>query len=180
MIEIIAEYDRLLFEYILVYFDTHLIFTISGYIVEEKYYLFIILPLYIYYSIKDPRNALRLTFMIIILVIYTEGSASILKAAIAKLRPSTQIMIRYYPSSYSFPSAHALNSMGVFTFLAAWFNKKSLIWFAIIIGIARMLAGYHFPSDILGGWIIGYFLAILVIKLFPHFMRDSGSSTGRS
>lgn len=179
-INILTDYDRIIYEYILVYFDTNFIFKLSSYLVQEKYYLYIVLPLYLIYIIKNPQRAFNMTIMLFILVIYTEGTASITKEIFGKLRPSTQLMMRYYPESFSFPSAHALNSMGIFYFLSVWFKKRYLILFAFVIGIARMLSGYHFPMDILIGWFLGYIISLFVLRLFYHFMNDSGSSTSLS
>ncbi|OGI83045.1 hypothetical protein A3I95_00835 [Candidatus Nomurabacteria bacterium RIFCSPLOWO2_02_FULL_44_12] len=67
-------------------------------------------------------------------------------------------------SDYSFPSGHA-------TFFAAlavsifFFHKKAgylFILFALLIGVARVIAGVHFPVDILGGFALGALIAYFV------------------
>ena len=60
-------------------------------------------------------------------------------------------------SSYSFPSGHA---MFFFAFSTAvyMYNKKSGTWFLIastLLCLARIAAGVHYPSDILGGAVLG-------------------------
>lgn len=70
-------------------------------------------------------------------------------------------------TSYSFPSGHA----AVFMALAVamfFVEKKSGLWFllfALIIGIARVAAGVHFPVDILGGFALGTVVAYLLKKI---------------
>lgn len=65
----------------------------------------------------------------------------------------------------SFPSSHALS---VFAIAASlwWsgFKKLGPILFllAILVGIARVASGVHYPSDILAGALIGIFCAWLV------------------
>jgi membrane-associated phospholipid phosphatase len=68
--------------------------------------------------------------------------------------------------SYSFPSGHALTST-VFFGLAAWAfsrsfpsRQKALYWnaaeLALLVGLSRLYLGVHWPSDILGGFLIGF------------------------
>lgn len=67
-------------------------------------------------------------------------------------------------AGYAFPSGHA-------TFFAAlaisifFLNKKAgyfFMFFALLIGLARIIAGVHFPVDILGGFALGAFVAYVV------------------
>ena len=65
---------------------------------------------------------------------------------------------------YAFPSSHAafFGALAVAIFLL---NKKvgySFIFFAVVIGFARITAGVHFPIDILGGFVLGGLTSYLV------------------
>ena len=71
----------------------------------------------------------------------------------------------------SFPSGHAAVIFGLAGFLFLH-NRKIGLWFlaaAVLIGIARVAVGVHYPSDILGGltvglvsaWIVGVCTSIL-------------------
>lgn len=66
--------------------------------------------------------------------------------------------------SWSFPSGHA----AFFFALAAslyFYNKKWGAWFfiaATIISVSRVIAGVHYPSDILGGALVGIAVAYVV------------------
>lgn len=63
----------------------------------------------------------------------------------------------------SFPSGHssAFMALGV----ALWYHHRIagvfFIIFAILIGIARIIGGVHFPIDILVGWGIGLGIALV-------------------
>lgn len=65
---------------------------------------------------------------------------------------------------YSFPSTHA----AIFSALAVsifFIHRKAgyyFIIFALLIGLARVIAGVHFPVDILGGFLLGGLTAYLV------------------
>ncbi len=70
----------------------------------------------------------------------------------------------------SFPSGHAT----VFAALAAGmliYNRKLGIIFAVaalLIGAARIIAGIHYPLDILTGYLIGFVVAILAYRLMAY------------
>ena len=71
-------------------------------------------------------------------------------------------------TDYSFPSGHATFFMALA--LAIFFSHKKagyvFIFFALLIGIARIIAGVHFPADILGGFILGILTAYFVRFLY--------------
>lgn len=74
-------------------------------------------------------------------------------------------------TSGSFPSGHATFffalAMAVFFFHKKW----SILFFAgaILIGVARIIAGVHWPIDILGGTIIGILSAWIVNKISKRY-----------
>ena len=70
----------------------------------------------------------------------------------------------------SFPSGHA-----VFFFALAmatyWYDKRWGTVFlagALLMGIARIIGGIHWPSDILGGALIGMLVGWLTVRLIPQ------------
>lgn len=77
----------------------------------------------------------------------------------------------------SFPSGHTSLNFAVFTALAAVLIKEKKKWawllliIPIIVGITRIIRGVHYPSDVVGGMIIGIFAGlvgcVVAIKLFP-------------
>ena len=71
------------------------------------------------------------------------------------------------PSSFSFPSGHALGSFCFYGILAAILSdrmvgrkSKFLIWLAAallvgMIGLSRIYLGVHYPSDVIAGYLAG-------------------------
>ena len=60
---------------------------------------------------------------------------------------------------YSFPSIHSASTMALFIPLAAEVKKKWM-WIAaavitFLVGISRAVAGMHYPTDIMAGWVLG-------------------------
>ena len=69
-------------------------------------------------------------------------------------------------SSYSFPSGHAIFFFA-FSTAIYMYNKKWGVWFLVAsaaVGLARIAAGVHYPSDILGGAVLGAATGWLVVR----------------
>ena len=92
-----------------------------------------------------------------------------LKFIFAVPRPGAETLVPI-PGSFSFPSAHSFCSLIVFGMIGLLIframNRKGvpynaaivpgiiLVVFAILIGISRIYVGVHWPSDVLGGWLL--------------------------
>ena len=76
-------------------------------------------------------------------------------------------------SDFSFPSGHATFYMALAVALYLSHKKAGYLFilFAFIIGIARIMAGVHFPIDILCGFILGGGVAYLVKFLYLKFNK---------
>ena len=93
--------------------------------------------------------------------------ASILKIFVHTLRPFmafTNVHSLFPETGYAFPSGHATFFMALAVSLFFYHKKTGYIFmfFALLIGIARVIAGVHFPVDILGGFIIGALVSCVV------------------
>lgn len=76
-------------------------------------------------------------------------------------------------SSKSFPSGHASFFFGL-SMVVYLFNKKlGLIFFAasIVISIARIYCGLHWPLDIVGGFVVGIISAFTVVTIYNKFIK---------
>jgi len=79
------------------------------------------------------------------------------------------LRVQPYSSEVSFgiPSAHAQNSVVLWSLLANWF-KRPLGWviavaMILLVSLSRMALGMHFPTDILVGWLLGVLLVWVVL-----------------
>ncbi len=71
---------------------------------------------------------------------------------------------------YGLPSGHAQSAVIVWGYLASAF-RKTWLWIVallliLLIGFSRIYLGVHFPTDVLGGWIVGviFLLAYLALE----------------
>ena len=76
----------------------------------------------------------------------------------------SQITSLFPETGYAFPSGHATFFMTLA--ISLFFVDKKVgyifIFFALLIGIARIIAGVHFPIDILGGFVLGFAIAFFL------------------
>ncbi len=59
--------------------------------------------------------------------------------------------------SYSFPSCHVTNSAAMAAYLSAlWKPQAPILWtWTLLVAYSRVASGSHWPSDVLGGLILG-------------------------
>lgn len=72
------------------------------------------------------------------------------------------------PLDYSFPSGHTAAAFGtavvLFLLLRDWRGISAMI-LAVFMGFSRLYVGVHYPTDVLGGALLGTGVALLVIKI---------------
>lgn len=72
---------------------------------------------------------------------------------------------------FSFPSGHATVAFGIAYVLAVAYSGFWWAWFgayvaSFIIGLSRIFVREHYPSDVIGGAIIGTLVAAILLPLF--------------
>jgi len=100
-----------------------------------------------------------------------------LKFTIRRKRPEGKLGQVYRKTDpHSFPSGHAARTLmlGVLALILGppWFGILLIIW-GPLVGIARVMMGVHYLSDVVVGWVIGaiagvsipYFFDLLIVSL---------------
>jgi len=160
---------------------------------DTFFYLFtntyIWIPLYLLVIALIVKQWKRKSWIIILFLLMavtcSDQSCNFLKKNIGRLRPSHTIELEgkvnlvmrsdgtpYRGGLYSFPSAHASNSIILLLFFA-FFVKRHRQWSLILMSLwvllftySRIYLGVHYPLDILFGFLLGSCWTLLFIMLF--------------
>jgi len=109
-------------------------------------------------------------------VVGTAGLNVILKHIIQRKRPNINRLIP--EEGYSFPSGHSMMSMafyGMLIFLIFKYVKNTTLkWTLIVIltillstiGITRIYLGVHYPSDVIGGFVVSLTYLFILTEIY--------------
>lgn len=89
-----------------------------------------------------------------------------------QLDPSVALLIPV-PGEYSFPSGHTLHSFTAATIIFLHHRKAGIaaLLLSAVIAFSRMYLFVHFPTDILGGMILGIAVAVIVYQVAERCKR---------
>ncbi len=126
----------------------------------SEYFYLLVLP--VLFWCMDERFGLRFG---LVLLFSTFVNLS-LKNALAQPRPFNldPSVGMAHEATYGFPSNHAQGSAAFWTLLAPRIGKPWGLALAILVplavGFTRIYLGVHFPTDLLGGWALGWGIAL--------------------
>jgi len=110
---------------------------------------------------------------------------SVLKNVFLRPRPDVVPHLRNVTTS-SFPSGHAMESAIIYLTLGAVLMRLSerritkvysmgiAIALTLLVGISRVYLGVHYPTDVIAGWMFGFFWASLCWIVAKRFERETG------
>ena len=143
-----------------------LVFTDSG---EFAIIWLLIAAIIFFTDKKNGRKILTLTLFAVIISSFLNDL--FLKSIFFRERPYIFLQDIHHLGNYwansSFVSGHTSSSFAAFFILGRYCKK----WFwlflllAIIIAYSRIYVGMHYPSDIIGGIIVGIISALIVLKI---------------
>lgn len=141
-------------------------------------YLIFVLGLLVLFSlgkdfVQEPKRRFTLNLGALIGTIFTVIAVTqVIRALYHHSRPLFALGTPHilFESSYSFPSMHTILIFGVAT--AVYFYNRRLAYgiyaSGVLVGIARVIAGVHYPFDIVGGIILGVGSGLLVEVVLRH------------
>ncbi len=127
----------------------------------NNWYIAYVILLLISFIKGGTKGKLAVLGIILLIVVTDQTGYKILKEFFERIRPCNALSDVITPlgctGSYSFPSNHAVNNFAAAVFFYRLFPnlKYPLFITASLVAISRVYLGLHYPSDILGGAIIG-------------------------
>jgi YegS/Rv2252/BmrU family lipid kinase len=134
---------------------------------------------------KHRRAAIFAVAVMVTTSLLTTG----VKLQYGRSRPTWQQPVHKLVSK-SFPSGHASSSAalaGVLIVLAWMFIRRpglrravyvGAVAVAVVVGMDRVLLGRHYPTDVIGGWLLGAFVVLVGLTIYspiPHSHAESAT-----
>ena len=123
-------------------------------------------------------------FLIPLIVLSDQLSSSLVKKIITRPRPCHTIdgirmvenirLLVDCGSGFSFPSSHAVNNFAAASYFSYFYRRWTWAFFtfAALVALSRVFVGVHYPSDIVGGAIIGTACGALIIGIWKIMAKQ--------
>lgn len=119
------------------------------------------------------------------------GMVLLMKNIFRRERPFTTLENVHYQKDnsptdkYSFPSSHTATAFSMATTLTLRYTDKpfliaGMFTYAVIVGYGRIYLGVHYPSDVLGGALIGAGSSALIYSLRKEILKAKSSVFGEA
>lgn len=146
------------------------------FITEVKHWYIAYIILFLITIFKGGRiGKISAIGMILLVIASDQLSSSLLKNIFERIRPCNALpdvnILVGCTGSFSFPSSHAVNNFAAAFYFGKIFPKIKwiLISVATLMALSRPYVGVHYPSDVIGGALIGallgYLFALVVIRI---------------
>lgn len=177
--DLLRSIDYWVIQQLTAYTDSHIWLALAVYTVAELFIAIPVITLFVLWRQPEPishkHGNQKAALMAVMSLFLALAIKSLLIFLWFRARPFVShpdlihLPLRVDPSS--FPSGHTIVAFSIaFSLWHSGLKKLAtwLLWLGVFIGLARVMAGVHYPSDIVGG--------ILIALLSSWYMHREASS----
>jgi len=146
------------------------------------------IPFYLFLAVilfkNSGKELWKVLIAVAVLIVLTDQLSVFIKDHVMRYRPCHNLILQSQihlvngecGGQYGFISSHAANSAGLALFLILLLGRKIkgivpvlLIW-CFIVSYSRIYLGTHYPLDIIGGALLGFFLASIIYYFYKKII----------
>lgn len=151
---------------------------IMPFITNENSWILVYIFFWFILLFKGGKHRVIIAIFILLMITFSDQLSSVhLKIWLGRIRPCNVLpdvhLLVSCTNSYSFPSSHAVNNFAAAIFVSYFYKnlKWPLFSIAFIVSLSRIFVGVHYPSDIIGGAILGLIIGYIFAKLTDLFIN---------
>jgi len=179
--EWLLEFDRELFLYLNSFYNDFWD-TIMLMITRKETWIPFYLVILYYIIVNHREKSLFIILFLALTIVASDQISVLIKNWVQRLRPVHDPAIEHMVHNvlrkgglYGFVSSHASNTFAIFTFTSLIFKNRSysvlMFFWALLVSYSRIYSGVHYPFDILGGILLGWLLARLMLNILGKVER---------
>ncbi len=132
------------------------------------------------------RQRPKAALVVVITPLLASLASTVLKDQFGRARPNLVPHLDHV-TNLSYPSGHASNAAVIFLLMALVMPRKNrsawlglAIAMVVLIGVSRPMLGVHWPTDVIGGWMLGTAFALSGAAIIGQQESGNSSQTDQS